>query len=158
MLKSFVYAVPAFFGYLGLLMVGFGFVSILFPGINFDQKQQIGFESSHGVALFLVFISLVILPAIVEEILVRGFLYTGLRQKFNRLASALLVSAIFGIAHLQLGSGEPPLYSAAIDTFILSIVLVWLREKSGSIWAGVLVHMSKNGLAFLSLFVFAGRF
>ncbi len=127
----------------------------LIPAINLEQEQQIGFESATGFGpLLMVFISLVVFPPIIEEIMVRGFLYTGLRQKLNRYISIAVPSIIFGIAHLQLGSGADPLYVAAIDTFFLSVVLIVLREKTGSLWSGMMVHAMKNGLAFLALFVF----
>lgn len=151
------YGVLTFVIYFVLLAIILALVGIFAPGINLDQEQQIGFEGAKegGGGLALVFISLVILPPIVEEILVRGFLYSGLRRKYNKLTAALFASAVFGIAHLQLGSGAPPLYVAAIDTFVLSMVLIALREKTGSIWAGMGVHALKNGLAFLALFVFS---
>lgn len=148
-------AIIFFIGYMVLLTLILYGVKGALPAIDLEQEQQIGFEAASGpLALGLVFISLVVLPPIVEEILIRGFLYSGLRRNFNRIISALIASFIFAVAHLQLGSGAPPLYVAAIDTFVLSLVLIVLREKTGSIWSGIGVHAIKNGLAFLSLFVF----
>ncbi|MEJ0073120.1 MAG: CPBP family glutamic-type intramembrane protease [Candidatus Saccharibacteria bacterium] len=45
----------------------------------------------------------------------------------------------------------------AIDTFTLSVVLCYIREKTGTLWSGVLIHALKNGIAFLSLYIFVGR-
>jgi membrane protease YdiL (CAAX protease family) len=59
---------------------------------------------------------------------------------------------LFGVAHLQFGSGAPLLWVAALDTFTLSIVLCYLREKTGSVWAGVFLHAIKNAIAFVALF------
>jgi membrane protease YdiL (CAAX protease family) len=124
------------------------------PSIDIDQEQQIGFESATGrYQLILVFVSLAILPPLVEEIVVRGFLFSGLRTRIGKLKAALIASFIFAIAHLQLGSGAPPLWIAAIDTFVLSMVLIQLRIKTGSLWAGMLVHGLKNSLAFVALFL-----
>ena len=126
----------------------------LIPNIDTQQTQQLGFKNADsGPQLLLVFISLVVLPPITEEIVVRGFLYTGLKTKFTRHISAIIASALFGFAHLQLGSGEPPLWIAGIDTLVLSLFLIHLREKTGALWSGMLVHGIKNGLAFLLLFV-----
>ena len=100
----------------------------------------------------LVFISLVLLPPVVEEIVARGFLYTGLRSKLPKIVAALITSALFAAAHLQWGSGAPLLWVAALDTFTLSLVLVYLREKTGGLAASMGVHMLKNGLAFVVLF------
>lgn len=154
------------FGWAGIFFIGYfvllGFIlqsaDQFIPKLDVNQEQQIGFDAAHGFGpLLLVFISLVILPPIVEEIMIRGFLYTGLRQKMNRIIATFVASFLFGMAHLQLGSGAPPLYVAAIDTFFLSIVLITLREKTHSLWAGMFVHAIKNGLAFLALFVFKTR-
>jgi len=152
--KNFLYSIPVFVVYFVVLLIATAFVQALIPSINVDQHQEIGFSGANGVGeLSMVFASLVIMPAIVEEILVRGFLYGGLIKKFSKFISAIIASTVFGLAHLQIGSGEPLLWIAAIDTFILSMALIWLREKTGNIWAGAVVHMIKNSLAFISLFI-----
>ncbi len=141
-------------GYFIVTFIVLGFVSNFIPSVNVNQEQQIGFESASGtLQLGLVFLALAVFVPIAEEVMVRGFLYSGLRRKLGRTAAMITASVLFGIAHLQLGSGAPPLYVVAIDTFILSMFLIALREKTGSLWAGILVHSLKNGLAFLALFV-----
>lgn len=147
-----------FGAYFLTLIVLTAIVSQLVPSINLEQEQQLGFETvRNNVDLLMVFISLVILPPLVEEILVRGFMYTGLRQRFSKVRAALIASVIFGVAHLQLGAGAPPLWIAAIDTALLSLFLIYLRERTGSLWAPIFVHAIKNGLAFMLLFVFVVR-
>lgn len=152
--KDIGYALIVFGVYFVLMTIVVAVMSAFVPIIDLDQKQQLGFEpaSGHG-PLALIFISLVILPAIVEEIMVRGFLYTGLRSAMPYLSAAISASLLFGAAHLQLGSGAPPLWVVAIDTFVLSMILIELRERTGALWAGMLVHALKNGLAFVSIFI-----
>lgn len=148
---------------LGYMLIGFGVylvtyivvAGLLHDQLDFEQRQELGFDTGvHGLELGLVFVSLVILPPLVEEILFRGFLYTQLKRAFRVIWAALIISILFGAAHLQVGSGNPLLWVAAVDTFILSLVLVYLREKTGTIWAGVGVHALKNLVAFSILFVF----
>ncbi len=132
-----------------------GIATNLFPGINIEQQQQLGFNSNQAsYELVLTFISLVILPPLVEEILVRGFLFTSLLKRFKVWIAIILTSVVFAAAHLQFGSGAPLLWVAAIDTFTLSIVLCYLRYKTGSLWPGITLHALKNLVAFMSLFVF----
>lgn len=122
--------------------------------IDVAQPQELGFATNVvGVELLATFIALVIIPPLFEELVMRGFLYTGLRQKMNVITAAVITSVIFGVAHLQLGSGNPPLWVAAIDTFVLSMFLVYLREKTGSLWPAISLHAIKNFLAFTVLFV-----
>lgn len=144
--------------YFILFAVAVLFVSRFVPGVNIEQEQQLGFDNVQGtIALILTFISLVVLPPLVEEILVRGFLYSSLRKKSGFIVAALLTSLIFAVAHLPEGGDGGPLYIAAIDTFLLSIVLCFIREKTGSLWAGIVLHAIKNGVAYVSLFILAAR-
>ena len=129
-------------------------VSWLVPSFNASQKQDVGFNSVSGAwQLSLTFVSLVVIPPLVEEISMRGFLYTGLRTRFPKLAAAVLVSLLFGAAHLSEGGSAGPLWVGALDTFVLSMFLVWLRERTGNLWAGIVLHASKNGFAFMLLYI-----
>lgn len=142
------------FGLYFLLLMGtFAIASQVIPSLNFDQRQELGFENAAGSYLVLVFVSLVVFPAIIEEIMVRGFLFSGLRQKLSMVTATIIASLLFAVAHLQIGSGEAPLWIAAIDTFLLSIVLIILRVRTGALWAGMVTHALKNGIAFVALFV-----
>jgi len=60
----------------------------------------------------------------------------------------MVTSLVFGLAHLEFGSGGPLVWAAAIDTFLLSIILVYLRERTGALYAGILLHMLNNFIAF----------
>lgn len=155
-IRDIGYALAGFGVYFAIYaFIVFNLVEALFPQVDTDQAQQLGFDTaSSGPVLIFVFLSLVILPPLVEEILVRGFLFTGLRQRMHVFVAAIITSVIFAVAHLQWGSGAPLLWAAAADTFTLSMILVWLRQKTGSLWPGIGVHFIKNGIAFLALFVF----
>ena len=150
---------------IGYALCGFGFYILVFilaltilkhyvPALDIDQKQALGFSTTvTGLALALSFVSLVVLPPFVEEILARGVLYTGLRSKLPVITSALITSGLFAVAHLQFGTGNALLWTAAVDSFILSMVLIYLRQKTDSLSASIMLHMIKNGIAFVSLFV-----
>ena len=153
--KDIAYALTGFAIYFGLYILVIQFVKTLAPGLNLEQKQELGFSTTtQGGLLCLVFISLVILPPITEEILVRGFLYSGLKRGMPKIPAAIVASILFAAAHLQAGSGNALLWVAALDTFTLSMVLVYLRETTDSLWASILLHMIKNGVAFTALFLF----
>lgn len=154
-LADFGKAILAYGVYVVLFIAFTAVAKMVAPSLNLEQEQQIGFEANRGI-LSLIFagVSLVILPPIVEEILTRGFLYTGLRGRLKIIPAAVITSLVFAAAHLQFGSDAPLLWVAAIDTFTLSLVLVYLRETTGHLAAPMLVHMFKNGLAFSLLFIF----
>ena len=154
-LRDIWYALAGFVVYFSVyVLLVFTVINQLFPQIDTDQKQELGFAAGiAGPELIFVFLSLVILPPLVEELLVRGFLYTGLKTKLPFVAAALVASIVFAAAHLQWGSGKPLLWTAAADTFVLSMVLIWLRQKTGSLWPGIGVHFIKNAIAFTVLFI-----
>ncbi len=140
--------------YYVLFFIMVGIVSHSVHGFNAQQQQDIGFTDVHGsLQLLLTFASLVILPPLTEEIMVRGFLYGSLRRAMPVVNAALVTSLIFAAAHLPEGGAAGPLWIGALDTFILSLVLVYLREKTGSLWSSITLHAIKNGVAFVALFV-----
>lgn len=153
-LSDLLYGLTAVIPYYVLYLVVVSLTSKLIPSLNINQAQEIGFNNVHGqLPLILTFISLVILPPITEEILVRGFLYTSLRKSLPIIWAAIATSLVFAVAHLPEGGASGPLYIAAIDTFVLSLVLVYLRQRTGGLWASITLHAIKNGVAFVALFI-----
>lgn len=146
-------AVLAFVVYVAIFLIILGVVSKLIPGLDLNQEQDLGFDYSAKESIWLLVVSLVIIPPIVEEIVMRGFLFTGLRTKMPFLVATIMTSILFGAAHLPSGK-DGLLWVGAIDTFVLSLVLCYLREKTGSVWAGIYLHAIKNAVALIFLVKF----
>jgi len=148
-----LFGVAAVLPYFVLYLLTVGVVSSLVHSLNVNQQQQLGFNNvTGGGQLLMTFISLVILPPIAEEIMVRGFLYSSLKKALPTIWAVLLTSALFAAAHLPEGGSSGPLWIAALDTFVLSLVLIYLREKTGGLYASMTLHAIKNGVAFTALF------
>jgi membrane protease YdiL (CAAX protease family) len=138
------------FGLYYLLVLGAGIIiSVFIPGLNTNQNQDVGFKSlGTGEDQLLAFISLVMLAPVAEEILMRGYLFTALRSKWNLIPTAMVISLIFGLAHLQSGDNSSVVWLAAVNTFLLSLVLVYLREKTGALYASIMLHSLNNLVAY----------
>ena len=138
--------------YFVLFAVVYAAVQGLLPTSN--TQQALGFDSGiGGIGLWLAGIGLIVLPPIAEEIVFRGFFYGMLREgRLSVFWSVLITSLTFGSLHLFTGQSGL-LWVALIDTFTLSVVLCLLREKTGSIWAGIFVHALKNAFVFVNLFI-----
>ena len=143
-------------GYLVYLVLGAIIVSFfsVFPWFDAEQVQDVGFNTYIvGIDRIVAFLTLVVIAPIAEEIIFRGWLYGKLREKFSTattnivsmIISAFLVSVLFGAVHLQ--------WNVGVNVFALSLVLCALREITGTIYAGILLHMLKNGIAFYLLYV-----
>lgn len=128
-------------------LVVLNLITGLVPQFDAQQTQEVGFSGlTTRYEYWLAFATLVMVAPLAEELLFRGYLYGKLRAAgIPFWIVALVVSAVFAAAHGQ--------WNVAIDTFILSLGLCVLRAWTGSIWAGMVVHMIKNGLAFYLLFI-----
>ncbi len=120
--------------------------SQIIPAFDMQQTQDVGFSNlTERYEVMLAFLTLVIIAPIAEELLFRGYLYGKLRKSVPMWLAILMTSTLFAIVHGQ--------WNVAIDVFALSLVMCGLREITGSIWAGVILHTMKNALAFYLLFI-----
>ncbi len=143
-------------GFVASLILAAGLVAVfnLFPWFDAEQAQDVGFSTYiFGFDRVVAFIILVVVAPVAEELIFRGWLYGKLRPmlsaKMSNLASMIisifLVSLLFGIIHLQ--------WNVGVNVFAMSVVLCGLREITGTIYAGILTHILKNGIAFYLLYV-----
>lgn len=140
------YALAALPVYMVFSMFLHGLMTAVSSRYDPDQAQNVGFATGQdGFGLAMVFISLVVIPPIVEEVLFRGFVFKGFQKSFHPVLAAILTSVIFGLAHGQ--------WNVGIDTFALSLALCYLAYKTNSLWPSVLLHSLKNLIAFILVFV-----
>lgn len=141
----------AIVGFVVYLALGVAATSILqhVPGFDGSQAQDLGFSSTlspnDGLLVFMI---LVVVAPIAEEIIFRGYLFGTLRRAVPVWAAILITSLLFGAIHGQ--------WNVGVDVFFLSIVSCVLRLRTGSLWSSMLLHMMKNGLAFYILYIAPG--
>ena len=137
-----------------LITAGLTALFSFFPWFNAEESQSLIFGfSTNTLEQILTFISLVIVAPVVEELVFRGWLYGKLREKSSEkfsevwsiIISSFLTSLVFGIMHGQ--------WNVGITVFAMSIIMCGLREITGTIYAGILVHFLKNALAFLLIYI-----
>jgi len=137
----------------GVLWVAMTFTKVVDPNVG----QQIGFDNlTVGAEYFVAFITLVLMAPLAEELLFRGYFLGQLSERVSKWLAVILTAAVFGSLHLfgfTSDGGVVLQWAAALDTFALGIMAGSLRILSGSIWAGVLLHAIKNGIAYYFLFI-----
>ena len=147
-LPTFVDLGLAPIGYIVHLVLATALTSLmsLFTWFNAAETQDTGFSYFiTGGDRFVAMIALVFIAPIAEEILMRGWLYGKLRTKLKAPLAILLVSLVFALLHGQ--------WNVGVTVFSLSLVLCTLREITGTIWSGIILHMLSNGIAFYLLYV-----
>jgi len=127
-----------------VIMLG---LSLLSPDVDLDQAQELGLGDSPQAAYeyLSLFLLLLVLTPLSEEILFRGFMLKGLASRFGWSAAAVGSSLLFGLAHGQLNVG--------IDTAILGWYSAQLVIQTGSLWPSIALHALKNSIAFTLVFL-----
>lgn len=103
--------------------------SELMEGISFQTNKM---------ELILLFISVVILAPIVEEIVFRGIFFNLLNRKRSTLFAMVVSSLIFGLLHAQ----------TMVPTAVIGFVLCFIYHRTGSLLLVMAGHMVNNLIAF----------
>ena len=117
-------------------------MSFLFP------ENELHLEHQTSSTILMIFISVVVIAPICEELIFRGYLYTSMLSGFKRKRERMVVNAmLFACAHVfliqLLVQATIPFY-----IFILGYLLAKLYEESRSVIPCILLHGLNNGLIF----------
>ena len=91
---------------------------------------------------WLLAVAMVIIAPIYEEVIFRGFIWTGLSQsKLGVWGASVLTSVIFALIHFQYGWVE------LVSIVLLAMLFSYARYISGSLYLPIVLHILNNGLA-----------
>lgn len=93
-------------------------------------------ESRDPLILGLMVVAAVIAAPLCEEIVFRGYFYPVLKKFGGAWAAAVCSSLVFAAAHGNL--------TALLPLFLFGCLLVFIYEKTRSIWAPIAVHFCFN--------------
>ncbi len=97
------------------------------------------FTGTAGVAAMIAFT--VVVTPLVEELLFRGVLFPVAARNFGTLGGVLLVSVLFGFAHVVTYGLDAYLIA---QTLLAGLYLTWLRARTGSLVPSVAAHAALN--------------
>lgn len=94
-------------------------------------------EGAMGGWWWLAIGYVVVIAPVVEEVIFRGFVQEGLGRWLGgrRWVAILGTSVVFALIHIPSVDGQ-----ALVPLFVLSCLLGVVRERTGGVWAGVIVH------------------
>jgi len=85
---------------------------------------------------FVNLIDLAIIPAVAEELLIKGLVFTILKKYYSTITAVIIASLLFAVLHLT------PI--RIIPLFLLSCYTFWIYLRSGSLILPMLLHFTNN--------------
>lgn len=105
-------------------------IGMLRDGVNAEWLDR-------RVAIGMMFFLAAVVAPFCEEIVYRGFLFGGMREKIGPVWSAIVTSVVFAAAHFYVVAG-------LIAVVGYGLVFCWLYHRSGSLWPGIVAHAVFN--------------
>ena len=130
-----------------LLMISQSLVQ-LFVQKEDDAQSVVLYFLNHPAwqeRLSIIFMAVIIAP-IAEEVLFRGYLYGVVRRFAGRLPAMIVTSLLFAAMHLHLPS--------MLGLAVLATMLCLIYERTGSLWANIVVHATFNAISIIMLLIF----
>lgn len=119
-------------GFVLLIEVCFG---NMFKAIGLEPNS-LGLPNNNGGWFVLNLLILGVIPAICEELLFRGIVFQGLKEKFSRPVSMALSALIFALVHQNI--------QQFIYPFLLGLLLSFVFDKTNNLVYTILIHMFNN--------------
>jgi ABC-2 type transport system permease protein/sodium transport system permease protein len=127
-----------------ILMRDAGIVTIRHEYLEKVSKELRIWQDLSPAWLVLTF---AVIPAFVEELFFRGYLFSALRA-YGGPRTAILGSAVlFGMFHLVVTDSLA--FERFVPSTLLGVVLGWVCWRTGSVFPGMVLHACHNGLLIL---------
>ena len=125
-----------------------GIVWLSIPVLVMYMSRIIHFDGTNAIQLFPVWMLAAFLNVIMQELLVRGYLYQMIKQKHNIVAATIATTALFTVLH---GGAFEAGVIPVINVLTMSLLMTVVLEYSGSIIAPTIMHFLWNGIGALVL-------
>ncbi len=106
-----------------------------------------------GGAPHMTLLIVLLLAPFVEEVLFRGLVFGGLRER-SRAGAYLVSCLLFALLHVwqfAVANRDLAYFMLMLQYLVPGVVLAWAYEHSGTLWASIGVHAAANALSVLSI-------
>lgn len=153
MKKTFSLKLPKVKDLFGAIILGVGgiclnllvssLLSVAFPS-NAEGMNEQYMQILDGVSFVQGLLLMALLPAVCEEIMFRGYMFTAFKNRMSLTKAVIIVSLLFGVSHMSM--------IKILPTAILGATLAVMIHKSESIVTSSLIHFTNNAFAVVTLF------
>lgn len=122
-------------------------VGLVFALFGLHQNQAAGYPLVAGdyTGQLVFWVAAALIAPLGEEVLFRGYLWGALHRHYGTWWALCGTAVVFAIGHsMSASQGAIVLVS---QTLVMGLVLAWVRQSSGSIWAGFFAHSINNSIA-----------
>lgn len=140
---------PFFIGSLVSVLYGL-LIQFLFPKLyesylGASESIELMIEQAGYLQMFMIFLAIVVLAPIVEEIIFRGILFNLIAKRKSALFAMVVSSLIFGFLHAE----------TMVPTAVIGFVLCFIYHKTGNLYLAMAAHAFNNLIAFVMPFLLA---
>ncbi len=125
-----------------------GIVWLIIPVLVMYIAKIIHFAGTNSIYLFPIWVLAAFLNVIMQELLVRGYLYQMIKQKHNIVVAVIVTTILFTALH---GGAFEAGIIPVLNVFTMSLLMTVVLEYSGSIIAPTIMHFLWNGIGALVL-------
>lgn len=157
--QGILWALP----FMALILVGGVIMLFVAP----DAFKDTRYNLSTGTTAFYVLLVIPFITVVIEELVFRGMLLGVLRSLYSDIAAVIVSSIAFGVWHVYSAGGVKLgfLPAAIAEQKLITVIMViiatalagmffaWLRLKSGSLMAPILVHWMINSTGVLLAYI-----
>lgn len=120
------------------LVITWGAGWALHPLMDERTNEAMEFMALGRYSPGLFFAAVALAAPVVEELLFRGYAFSGWIQKMGFWGTALISSLLFTLCHIQYG------FTGLFFIFVFGLALAALRWKTGSVYPPMAVHFANN--------------
>lgn len=121
---------------LGFFCLIEGCFGAMFDAMGIKDGSSVSLPLDNGWWYVANLVLLGVLPAICEELIFRGIVFQGLKEKFSPTVSVFLSGLLFALIHQNI--------IQFIYPFILGCLLAFVFEKTNNLLYSILIHMFNN--------------
>ena len=121
-------------------------ISLYFPGVLEENFTEIIYINTHSK--IVLYISVVIFAPIFEELVFRGLMFDGLKEKFGTGFAIFIPALLFALAHL----GQYGFWICFLMVMPMGLLFGYARLQSKTLTLPIILHALNNFIACLFLY------
>ncbi len=126
--------------------------SFIYVGLfGMPEQNDMAFLEEYfaGVSPVMALIVIALIPAVCEELLFRGYLFSSFKGKKGKVAAVIVTSILFSVIHFDMYKMAP--------LFIMALAFGYITAKTDSVVIPMIFHFINNSMSVISFYASRGQ-